>query len=80
MENLSLYGVFQPRVPAMVKLMGLRAWRLGILYAMGPEGMAAAGEGLAHLDKGVADEEGCESFVVSCVTKKASSSTVSSTP
>ena len=51
MENLSLYGVFQPRVPAMVKLMGLRAWRLGILYAMGPEGMAAAGEGLAHLEQ-----------------------------
>ena len=80
MGKLARHGVFQPPVPMMVQLMSLRAWRLGILYAMGPEGMAAAGEGLAHLDKGMADEEGCESFVVSCVTKKASSSTVSSTP
>ena len=74
-QKLARHCVLQPRVPELVKLMELVAWRRGILYAMGPEGMAAADTGLAHLDKGMADEEGCESFVVSCVTKKASSST-----
>jgi hypothetical protein len=58
MGKLARHGVFQPPVPMMVQLMSLRAWRLGILYAMGPEGMAKAGTGLARLDKGMADERG----------------------
>jgi len=57
-EKLALHCVLQPRVPELVKLMELVAWRRGILYAMGPEGMAAADTGLAHLDKGMADERG----------------------
>ena len=56
--KLANHGVLQPPVPKMVQLMRLRAWRLGILYAMGEEGMAAAGKGLARLDKGLANERG----------------------
>ena len=44
-------------VPNLVQLMSLRSWRLGILYAMGEEGMAAAGKGLARIDKGMADKK-----------------------
>jgi hypothetical protein len=58
MGKLARHGVLQPPVPMMVQLMGLLVWRLGILYAMGPEGMAAAGKGLAHLDKGMTDDGG----------------------
>jgi hypothetical protein len=57
-EKLALHGVLQPRVPELGKLMELVTWRRGILFAMGPEGMASAGTGLAHLDKGMADEIG----------------------
>ena len=57
-EKLALHGVLQPRVPELGKLMELVTWRRGILYAMGPEGMAAADTGLAHLDKGMANKGG----------------------
>jgi hypothetical protein len=57
-ENLALYGVSQPRMPVMEQLMELCVWRLGILFAMVPEVMVAAGKGLAHLDKGMANKGG----------------------
>ena len=55
--KLANHGVLQPPVPKMVQLMCLRAWRLGILYAMGEEGIAAAGKGLARIHKGMAYKE-----------------------
>lgn len=55
--KLANHGVLQPPVPNLVQLMSLRSWRLGILYAMGEEGMAAAGKGLARIDKGMADKK-----------------------
>ena len=57
-QKLARHCVLQPRVPELVKLMESVAWRRGILWAMGPEGMAAADTGCAHLDKGMADEGG----------------------
>jgi hypothetical protein len=56
-KKLANHGVLQPPVPNLVQLMSLRSWRLGILYAMGEEGMAAAGKGLARIDKGMADKK-----------------------
>ena len=55
--KLANHGVLQPPVPVVVKLMSLRSWELEIIYVMGEEGMAAAGKGLARIDKGMADKK-----------------------
>ena len=77
-KKLANHGVLQPPVPNLVQLMSLRSWRRGILYAMGEEGMAAAQQAkgsLVSTKEWPTKNKGCDSFVISCVTKTASSST-----
>ena len=74
-KNLVNQSVHQPALPSLVNLMCLSEFCREVIYITSVKGMAEAGGGRARIDKTMAKKVCFESFVTSCVTKKANSLT-----